>query len=85
MRGKIGPNVRQEIADPTQALSHSGDVGGGYHKFQKQVTLPRARRTRLGIDTGTLLRFSLDPDGRFGAERVLDDLEDLWKMSDEAL
>jgi hypothetical protein len=85
MRGKIGHNIGQEITDPTQALTRSGDVGGGYHKFQKQVTLPRALRTHLGIDTYTFRRFSPDRNGRFGAGRVLYDFEDLSKMSDQAL
>jgi AbrB family looped-hinge helix DNA binding protein len=44
-----------------------------------QVTLPKALRSHLGIDTGTRIRFSLHSDGRFKAERVLYELEDLWE------
>lgn len=48
-----------------------------------QVTLPRALRSDVGVDTGTHIRFSLHTDGRFEAEPVLYDLEDLSKFSDD--
>ena len=48
-----------------------------------QVTLPKAIRSRLGIDTGTRIRFSMLPHGGFQADKVLYDLEDLWKNADE--
>ncbi|WP_005036590.1 AbrB/MazE/SpoVT family DNA-binding domain-containing protein [Holophaga foetida] len=48
-----------------------------------QVTLPKALRIHLGIQTGSRLRFSLDPLGGFRADPVLYDLEDIWKMADE--
>ena len=47
-----------------------------------QVTLPKQLRTRLGIDTGTRIRFSLSPQGGLRAERVLYELEDLWQAAD---
>jgi AbrB family looped-hinge helix DNA binding protein len=46
-----------------------------------QVTLPKALRRRLGIDSGSRIRFTLHPGG-FHGERVLYDLDDLWKMAD---
>lgn len=49
-----------------------------------QVTLPKALRDHLGIQTGSRIRFSLAPNGGFQASRVLYDLEDLWKMTDQA-
>jgi AbrB family looped-hinge helix DNA binding protein len=49
-----------------------------------QVTLPKALRTHLGIRTGNRIRFSLHPQGGFQAQRVLLDLEDHWKMADQA-
>lgn len=48
-----------------------------------QVTLPKALRRRLGIDTGTRIRFSLSKHGGFQADKVLYDLEDLWKAADQ--
>ncbi|MGA7521047.1 MAG: AbrB/MazE/SpoVT family DNA-binding domain-containing protein [Acidobacteriaceae bacterium] len=49
-----------------------------------QVTLPKAVRTRLGIRTGSRIRFTLPPTGGFEAHPVLCELEDLWAMVDEA-
>jgi antitoxin PrlF len=49
-----------------------------------QVTLPKALRDHLGIQTGSRLRFSLAPNGRFQATHVLYELEDLWRMTDRA-
>lgn len=49
-----------------------------------QVTLPKVLRSRLGIRTGSRLRFSFHPQGGFQADRVLMDLEDHWKMADAA-
>ncbi len=48
-----------------------------------QVTLPKALREHLGIQTGSRIRFSLTTHGGFQAEPVLYDLEDLWKVSDQ--
>jgi AbrB family looped-hinge helix DNA binding protein len=48
-----------------------------------QVTLPKALRAHLGIMTGSRIRFSLAPHGGFRADRVLYELEDLWRMADE--
>lgn len=48
-----------------------------------QVTLPKALRSHLGIQTGTRIRFSLNLHGGFQAEKVLYDLEDLWKRADQ--
>lgn len=48
-----------------------------------QVTLPKAIRSRLGIDTGTRIRFSMSAQGGFQADKVLYELEDLWKRADQ--
>jgi antitoxin PrlF len=47
-----------------------------------QVTLPKALRDHLGIQTGSRIRFSLAPNGGFQASHVLYELEDLWKAAD---
>jgi antitoxin PrlF len=47
-----------------------------------QVTLPKALRDRLGIQTGSKIRFSLVANGGFHASHVLNELEDLWKTAD---
>jgi antitoxin PrlF len=47
-----------------------------------QVTLPKALRDHLGIQTGSRIRFSLAPNGGFQASHVLYELEDLWKTAD---
>lgn len=47
-----------------------------------QITLPKALRNHLGIRTGTRIRFSLNARGGFQADKILYDLEDLWKMAD---
>lgn len=49
-----------------------------------QVTLPKALRDHLGIQTGSRIRFSLAANGGFQASPVLHDLEDLWRMTDQA-
>jgi len=49
-----------------------------------QVTLPKALRDHLGIQTGSRIRFSLAPNGGFQASQVLYDLEDLWRMTDQS-
>ena len=48
-----------------------------------QVTLPKTVRSRLGIQTGSRVRFSSMPGGGFQTDKVLHDLEDLWSMMDE--
>jgi antitoxin PrlF len=48
-----------------------------------QITLPRAVRTRLGIRTGSRIRFTLPPGGGFQAHPVLSELEDLWALADQ--
>jgi antitoxin PrlF len=50
-----------------------------------QVTLPKALRDHLGIQTGSRIRFSLTPNGGFQASKVLYDLEDLWRRTDQAV
>ncbi len=49
-----------------------------------QVTLPKALRSHLGIHKGSRIRFRIHSNGGFEANRVLFDLEDHWKMADEA-
>jgi antitoxin PrlF len=48
-----------------------------------QITLPKPIRQRLGIQTGSRIRFLVDSDGRFLGEPVLYDLEDLWVTADQ--
>jgi antitoxin PrlF len=48
-----------------------------------QVTLPKALRNHLGIQTGSRIRFSLASNGSVQTERVLYDLEDLWRIADQ--
>ena len=47
-----------------------------------QITLPKALRDHLGIQTGSKIRFSLAPNGGFQASHVLHEIEDLWRMAD---
>jgi AbrB family looped-hinge helix DNA binding protein len=49
-----------------------------------QVTLPKALRSHLGIHKGSRIRFRIHPHGGFQVNRVLFDLEDHWKLADEA-
>ena len=49
-----------------------------------QITLPSALRSRLGIHTGSRIRFTLPLDGGFAAHPVLLELEDLWTIADQA-
>jgi antitoxin PrlF len=49
-----------------------------------QITLPSALRSRLGIHTGSRIRFTLPPTGGFEAHPVLCELEDLWATADQA-
>ncbi len=48
-----------------------------------QVTLPKALRDNLGIQTGSRIRFSLTTHGGFQGEPVRYDLADLWKLADQ--
>ena len=48
-----------------------------------QITLPSELRKRLGIQTGSRIRFSIPASGAVKVEPVLYELEDLWKMADE--
>ena len=48
-----------------------------------QITLPRAVRSRLGIHTGSRIRFTLPPTGGFEAHPVLCELEELWASADQ--
>ncbi|MFP5230424.1 MAG: AbrB/MazE/SpoVT family DNA-binding domain-containing protein [Acidobacteriota bacterium] len=48
-----------------------------------QVTLPKELRKRLGIQTGNRIRFTIPASGPVQVERVLYDIEDLWRMADE--
>jgi antitoxin PrlF len=47
-----------------------------------QVTLPKALRDHLGIQTGSRIRFSLAPSGGFHASPMLYEFEDLWRIAD---
>jgi AbrB family looped-hinge helix DNA binding protein len=48
-----------------------------------QITLPKELRKRLGIETGSRVRFNIPASGPVHVEPVLYDLEDLWRMADE--
>ncbi len=48
-----------------------------------QITLPKPIRQRLGIQTGSRIRFLVDARGHFQGEPVLYDLEELWAMADQ--
>ncbi len=48
-----------------------------------QVTLPKALRKHLGVQTGSRIRFSIPVKGSVKVEPVLYDLEDLWMMTDQ--
>ena len=48
-----------------------------------QVTLPKELRKRLGIQNGGRIRFSIPATGPVQVDRVVYDLEDLWRMADE--
>lgn len=47
-----------------------------------QLTLPSELRKRLGIQKGSRVRFNIPASGPVEVERVLYDLEDLWRMAD---
>jgi AbrB family looped-hinge helix DNA binding protein len=49
-----------------------------------QVTLPKELRKRLGVQRGSRIRFSIPATGSIKIEPVLYDLEDLWRMADQA-
>ena len=48
-----------------------------------QVTLPKGLHSRLGIQTGSKIRFSISDRVPVTVEPVLYDLEDLWRMADQ--
>lgn len=46
-----------------------------------QVTLPSELRKRLGLQTGSRVRFSIPPNGPVEVEPVRYELEDLWLLA----
>mgnify|MGYP003419143319 CR=1 FL=1 len=50
-----------------------------------QITLPKLIRQRLGIQTGSRIRFLVDERGHLQGEPLLYDLEDLWAAAVDAL
>jgi AbrB family looped-hinge helix DNA binding protein len=48
-----------------------------------QVTLPKELRSRLGIQKGSKIRFSISDRVPVTVEPVLNELEDLWTMADQ--
>jgi antitoxin PrlF len=48
-----------------------------------QVTLPKELRSRLGIQKGSKVRFTISDRVPVTVEPVLYSLEDLWKMADQ--
>jgi AbrB family looped-hinge helix DNA binding protein len=65
------------VAKPNRGLAVEATVTS-----KGQVTLPKPIRQRLGIETGSRIRFLVDARGHFRGEPVLYDLEDLWDMAD---
>ena len=61
----------------TQAIAVEATVSS-----KGQVTLPKEVRSRLGSHTGNRIRLTPTPNGAFQTEKVLYDLEDMWKMAD---
>jgi antitoxin PrlF len=47
-----------------------------------QVTLPKALRSHLGINSGSRIRFTVGTDGKAQVEKVMNTLDDLWRMAD---
>jgi antitoxin PrlF len=47
-----------------------------------QVTLPKALRKELGIDAGSRIRFTVGAEGKAQVEKVMNTLDDLWRMAD---
>jgi AbrB family looped-hinge helix DNA binding protein len=50
-----------------------------------QVTLPKELRSRLGIQKGSKIRFSISDPVPVTVEPVLNELEDLWRMADHGV
>ena len=66
------------LAKPNRAAAVESTVTS-----KGQITLPKPIRERLGIQTGSRIRFLVDARGRLQGEPVLYDLEDLWAMADQ--
>jgi antitoxin PrlF len=66
---------------PSRSAARKSDTAEATVTSKGQITLPKALRNHLGIDTGSRIRFSLHPGG-FQGGPVLYDLEDLWEMAD---
>jgi antitoxin PrlF len=47
-----------------------------------QVTLPKALRSQLGIGAGSRIRFTVGADGKAQVEKVMNTLDDLWRLAD---
>jgi len=47
-----------------------------------QVTLPKALRKELGIAAGSRIRFTVGANGKAQVEKVMNTLDDLWRMAD---
>ena len=47
-----------------------------------QVTLPKVLRSQLGIGAGSRIRFTVGADGKAQVEKVMNTLDDLWRMAD---
>lgn len=65
------------LAKPNQSAALEATVTS-----KGQITLPKPIRQRLGIQTGSRIRFLVDARGHFRGEPVLYDLEELWAMAD---
>ena len=47
-----------------------------------QVTLPKALRKELGIAAGSRIRFTVGANGKAQVEKVMNTLDDLWRMAE---
>ena len=66
------------LAKPNRAAAVEAKVTS-----KGQITLPKLIRQRLGIQTGSRIRFVVDTHGQLQGEPVLYDLEDLWTAADQ--
>ncbi len=53
-------------------------------KLGRKLRNAKELRKRLGIQRGSRIRFSIPATGSIKIEPVLYDLEDLWRMADQA-
>ena len=72
MRSKAQPIAKQSVLRTVEATVTS----------KGQVTLPKALRSQLGIGAGSRIRFTVGADGKAQVEKVMNTLDDLWRLAD---